>query len=78
MKQTFYYADYDLTVTIEDGKSGFLKSVSKLEMQALQLNLWHGISAFYTARMLYTANAAEFAKRMDEARADNKPESDGG
>ena len=78
MKQTFYYADFDLTVTINDGKNRFLRLVNKTEMQALQLNIWHAISAFFTARSLFHASLIDKDKIRGSERVIVKDRPNGG
>jgi len=68
MKQTFYYAALDLTVVLESGHDGFLKTLSENELLILQNNLWMTITGFLTTRALYLKDTVESLERIEQAR----------
>lgn len=67
MKRSFYYAELDMTVDVVDGQDDLLSTFSVYDVQALSLLLHSAITDFLLLRTLFSADAAEFAKRLDQA-----------
>lgn len=68
MQWDYVYADLQLQVTFDaDSDSPFFR-LTDAEVKVLQQLLYHGLMIFLNVRSLYAADAADFAKRMDEAR----------
>ena len=78
MQWDYVYADLQVQVTFDADGTGAFGNLTDSEIKALQQLVYHGLMIFNNMRMLYAADAAGFAKRMDKARADNKPQSEGG
>lgn len=78
MQWDYVYADLQLQVTFDAEVDSAFGHLTDSETMALQQLVYHGLMIFLNVRSLYAADAAEFAKRMDETRQDNKPEPTGG
>ena len=78
MKRTFYYAELDLTVDIVDGKDDLLKTFSTYEVQALSMMFHSVIADFMVIRALFSADAAEYAKRLENCRPKHTDTENGG
>jgi len=68
MKRSFYYAELDLTVILEEGSPGILMDFSQYDDQALSILVHSAITDFLLLRAVFSADATEYAKRIEQAR----------
>ena len=68
MKLEYYFANLDLSMVLSSEKLCLLDSLTNNESLALQQQLYLAVSSFLNIRALFTLDAVEFAKRLDDCR----------